>query len=70
MVWVLCRTQRRQKSRVQERMDARKEALSQVGERDDSKFFAVVAAAFFLPPLLILAWAISSGYLDTLRGQY
>ena len=65
-----CRRDRAQKSRVQERMDARKDALAQVGDRDDSKFFAAVAAAFFLPPLVLLVWAAQSGFLDSLATRY
>lgn len=55
---------------MEDRIAARKGRLSEVGERDDSVFFASVAAAFFLPPLVILVWAFSSGYLDTLASRY
>jgi hypothetical protein len=65
-----CRQRRRQKSRVQERIDARKDALAQVDQRNDSTFFVVMLAAFVLPPAVILAWAFSSGYLDSLASRY
>ena len=64
-----CRRQESQQSRVQERIAKRKERLSQVGTRNDSKFFAAVAFLVLVPPLGILWWASSSGLLDRLASN-
>ena len=68
----MCARRRRegQKSRSQERIAARKEAMSKIGGRNDAKLFAGVFALFFLPPAAILLWAFSSGYLDKLANSY
>lgn len=47
----------------------RKERLSQVGGRNDGKFFAAVAFLVLVPPIGILLWASSSGLLDRLMAN-
>jgi len=59
--------QARLKSEVEQRIKARKAYLGEVGQRDDSKLFAGLAAAFFLPAIVILTVAFASGYMDTLQ---
>mmetsp|Transcript_40113 Transcript_40113/g.103823 ORF Transcript_40113/g.103823 Transcript_40113/m.103823 type:complete len:285 (-) Transcript_40113:213-1067(-) len=61
------RRQARDKSAVERRIQARKDYLGEVSERDDSKFFALIAAAFFLPAIVILLVAFGSGYMDELQ---
>ena len=39
--------------------------MAQVGQRDDTRFFAAVAAAVFSTPLVILALAAANGWLMT-----
>lgn len=45
----------------------RAEYLENVGRRNDSGFFAVVASAVLLPPTVILAVAFFAGYLEFLN---
>jgi len=54
---------RRARSQSQRRIDARKARMDEVGERDDTAFFSLAAAAFLVPAAAILAWAYASGYL-------
>lgn len=58
---------------MERRIQARKDYLGEVSQRNDGKLFASLAAVFFLPALVILLVAFGSGYMDqlqmnTLRG--
>eukprot|EP01025_Chloroclados_australasicus_P020734 TRINITY_DN21874_c0_g1_i2.p1 TRINITY_DN21874_c0_g1~~TRINITY_DN21874_c0_g1_i2.p1 ORF type:complete len:314 (-),score=34.64 TRINITY_DN21874_c0_g1_i2:220-1137(-) len=64
------RKAQKQNTKVQDRIQARKAALAATGERNDSKLFAGIFLLAFLPPAVILAWAFSSGYLDSLAMRY
>ena len=59
--------QQQQVSAAETRMKARKDYLEEVGGRDDSKFFAMVALAFLAPAAIILIAAFASGYMDELQ---
>eukprot|EP00892_Ulva_mutabilis_P010183 jgi/Ulvmu1/7537/UM037_0081.1 len=59
-----------EKTRSTERIQARKAALTTVKERNDAPFFLTVLAVCLAPPVLILIWAFSSGYLDRLSSMY
>jgi hypothetical protein len=39
--------------------------MEEVGQRDDTQFFAKTAAVILSTPLLILAWAAMNGWLMT-----
>eukprot|EP00191_Tetraselmis_sp_GSL018_P008669 CAMPEP_0177600636 /NCGR_PEP_ID=MMETSP0419_2-20121207/13770_1 /TAXON_ID=582737 /ORGANISM="Tetraselmis sp., Strain GSL018" /LENGTH=298 /DNA_ID=CAMNT_0019093725 /DNA_START=295 /DNA_END=1191 /DNA_ORIENTATION=- len=58
---------RRQRSEVEMRIQARKDYLGEVSQRDDTGFFLGLAAAIVLPAATILAIAYASGYLDALQ---
>lgn len=55
------------KTPLERRVQKRQERLDAVAQRDDRKFFSLVAVAFLLPAVVILAIAQLSGYLDKLQ---
>ena len=55
---------------LEKRKARRKEYFDQTTERNDAPFFAGLLAAFILPPLAILIYASSSGYLDSLASGW
>eukprot|EP00878_Enallax_costatus_P003043 GHUV01003241.1.p1 GENE.GHUV01003241.1~~GHUV01003241.1.p1 ORF type:complete len:296 (+),score=96.02 GHUV01003241.1:190-1077(+) len=53
----------------EQRQQRRKEYMSQVGQRNDQTFAAIMASAFLLPALVILLVAYGTGYLDNLYSD-
>ncbi|KAG2435849.1 hypothetical protein HXX76_007044 [Chlamydomonas incerta] len=51
-------------NQVQKRIDRRKEYMAIDDQRDDTGLLLGLAAAFLIPPLIILIIAFSTGYLD------
>ncbi|PNW71897.1 hypothetical protein CHLRE_16g668600v5 [Chlamydomonas reinhardtii] len=51
-------------NQVQKRIDRRKEYMAIDDQRDDTGLLLGLAAAFLIPPLIILIIAFASGYLD------
>jgi hypothetical protein len=66
----ICRARTRTKTEAEARMARRRERLEQANKGSSPRLFALVAAVFLLPPIVILGWAWSSGYLTQLAGQY
>ncbi|KAL4458877.1 hypothetical protein ABPG75_013742 [Micractinium tetrahymenae] len=56
----------RQLTDLERRQRRRKDYFEQASQRNDAPFFATMAAAFVVPPALILGIAWASGYLDSL----
>lgn len=56
-------------NQVQQRIDRRKAYMEIDDQRDDTKLLLGLAAAFLLPPLVILVIAYFNGYLDSLYLQ-
>lgn len=48
----------------QKRNIRRQDYLNKVSERNDAPFFAIVAAIVLVPPILILALAAATGYVE------
>lgn len=48
----------------QKRNIRRQNYLNKVSERNDAPFFAAVAGLVLVPPILILAFAIATGYVE------
>ncbi|KAG2451180.1 hypothetical protein HYH02_003787 [Chlamydomonas schloesseri] len=55
---------KKQINQVQKRIDRRKEYMAIDDQRDDTGLLLGLAAAFLIPPLVILVIAFSTGYLD------
>lgn len=48
----------------QKRNIRRQNYLNQASERNDAPFFAAVAGLVLIPPILILAFAVATGYVE------
>lgn len=51
---------------AQQRNMQRAEYMEKVSQRSDSTFFTIVAGSILLPPIVILAAAYATGYLEFL----
>ena len=55
------------KTPAQIRIQKRRDYMAKVGKRNDSPFFAFVGALVLVPPLVILGFAIATGYVDLFK---